>query len=184
VKSKTSWLYQLLNVIMAAALFFMAILVFGNVVLRYVFNSGIYWSEEIARFLFIWMIFLGAIGALKNNQHLGVDTLLKIVPRFMKKIMYVTSNVLVLYILWLVLDGSWNMVQINKENPAPATGLPMSYVYAVGLVTSVAMGIILLFNLYRVFSDIEAIDEFTSMRESEEEINETVHDEQQMNLRG
>ncbi|WP_437125406.1 TRAP transporter small permease subunit, partial [Geobacillus thermoleovorans] len=45
---------------MAATLAFMCILVFGNVVLRYGFNSGITWSEEMSRFLFIWMSFFGA----------------------------------------------------------------------------------------------------------------------------
>ncbi len=68
---------RIVNVSMAGALLLMAILVFGNVVLRYLFNTGITWSEEAARFLFVWLTFLGAVGALNENQHLGVDLVLK-----------------------------------------------------------------------------------------------------------
>lgn len=57
-----------LNIIMATALAIMVVLVFGNVVLRYFFNSGITWSEEMSRYLFIWLTFLGAIGAFKTKN--------------------------------------------------------------------------------------------------------------------
>ena len=49
----------------------MAILVFGNVVLRYGFNSGIVFSEEVSRFLFMWLTLIGALIVLKDHAHLG-----------------------------------------------------------------------------------------------------------------
>ncbi len=49
----------------------MVVLVFGNVVLRYGFNSGITVSEEVSRWMFIWLTFLGAVIALKERGHLG-----------------------------------------------------------------------------------------------------------------
>ena len=64
-------LARLIALLLAA----MVVLVFGNVVLRYVFNSGITVSEEISRWLFVWMTFLGAIVALKEHGHLGTDIL-------------------------------------------------------------------------------------------------------------
>jgi TRAP-type C4-dicarboxylate transport system permease small subunit len=173
-------LFHLLNILMAAALLIMAILVFGNVVLRYFFNSGITWSEEMARFLFIWLVFLGAIGALKDNQHLGVDMLIKRLSPSMKKIVYVTSNVLVIYTLWLVLDGSWKMTVINLANRAPATGLPLSYIFGIGIVMSVGMGIIVLYNLYLALFVKGSIDKLTRMMESEEEVLESLHDEKSL----
>ena len=53
----------------------MVVMVFGNVVLRYAFNSGITVSEELARWAFVWMIFLGAIVAIRESGHLGTDML-------------------------------------------------------------------------------------------------------------
>jgi TRAP-type transport system small permease protein len=58
----------------------MVVLVFGNVVLRYGFNLGITVSEEISRWLFVWLTFLGAIVAMREHGHLGVDTLVKRLP--------------------------------------------------------------------------------------------------------
>lgn len=55
----------------------MCILYFGNVSLRYLFDSGIPWAEEACRFLFVYLTFLGAIAGLKDNQHLGVDMFMK-----------------------------------------------------------------------------------------------------------
>ncbi|QRG70771.1 TRAP transporter small permease [Brevibacillus choshinensis] len=155
---------------MAISLAFMAVLVFGNVVLRYLFNSGITWSEEMSRFLFIWLIFLGAIGALKDNEHLGVDMLVKKLSPIMKKVVFAVTNGLVLYVLWLVLDGSWKMTLINMDSKAPATGLPLGYVYGIGIVMSICMALVILTKLYRVLFGRESIDDFIRMKESEEEL--------------
>ena len=58
----------------------MVVLVFGNVVLRYGFNSGITVSEELSRWLFVWLTFLGAVVALREHAHLGTDTLVARLP--------------------------------------------------------------------------------------------------------
>ncbi|WPZ16983.1 TRAP transporter small permease [Geobacillus subterraneus] len=166
-----------LNVLMAATLALMCILVFGNVVLRYGFNSGITWSEEMSRFLFIWMSFFGAIGALKDNDHLGVDTLLRKLPPRAKQVVFLISNAIVLYVLYLLLDGSWKITLSSMGSRAPATGLPMAFIYGTGLVVSIGMGIITLFHMYQALFRPGAIDELTKMKESEEEIMEAAHGE-------
>jgi TRAP-type C4-dicarboxylate transport system permease small subunit len=51
----------------------MVMLVLGNVVLRYTFNSGITVSEEVSRWLFEWLTFLGAVVALREHAHLDSD---------------------------------------------------------------------------------------------------------------
>ena len=64
----------LLKGVIALCLAVMVVLVFGNVVLRYGFNSGITISEELSRWLLVWLTFLGAIVAVREHAHLGVDT--------------------------------------------------------------------------------------------------------------
>ena len=71
---------QILKCIIAVCLAVMVVLVFGNVVLRYIFNSGITMSEELSRWLMVWLTFLGAIVALREHSHLGVDTLVRALP--------------------------------------------------------------------------------------------------------
>lgn len=158
---KTSNIFNsFLNAALAFSLTSMAILVFGNVVLRYVFNSGITWSEEMSRFLFIWLTFIGAIGALKDKEHLGVDLLVKKLSDSVKKVCFLISNLLILGILWLVLNGSWEMTLLNMDSKAPATGMPLSYVFGIGIVMSVLMSIIIVFQIYRfLFSNPAAQEE-------------------------
>ena len=52
----------------------MAVLVFGNVVLRYGFNSGIVFSEEASRFMFMWLTLIGALIVMKDHGHLGMSS--------------------------------------------------------------------------------------------------------------
>ncbi|ADI26548.1 Tripartite ATP-independent periplasmic transporter DctQ component [Geobacillus sp. C56-T3] len=181
-KKSGKFLDGALNVLMAATLAFMCILVFGNVVLRYGFNSGITWSEEMSRFLFIWMSFLGAIGALKDNDHLGVDTLVRKLPTGAKRIVFVISNAIVLYVLYLLFDGSWKITLSSVGSRSPATGLPMAFVYGTGLVVSIGMGLIILYHLYQALFRPGAIDELTKMKESEEIITASPHETTEVSI--
>src|ERR1700752_738098 len=96
----------------ALLLALMVVLVFGNVVLRYAFNSGITISEELSRWLLVWLTFLGAIVALRGHQHLGVDPLVRALPATGKRICFVFSYLLMLYADWLLLEGSWRQTLI------------------------------------------------------------------------
>lgn len=167
-------LTKVTNVLMAVCLSGMAILVFLNVVLRYAFDSGITWSEEMSRFLFVWLTFLGAIGALKDNSHLGVDMFIKKMPLVGKKVAFVLSNLIVLYVLWLVLDGSWKSTMISTKALSPAVGLPLSYIYGIGIVVSIGMAIIVLFHIYQVLFHKDAVEKLISMKGSDEEAMEAV----------
>lgn len=165
------YLETTLNIFMAVALSLMVVLVFGNVVLRYFFNSGITWSEEMSRYLFVWLTFLGAIGAFKGNEHLGVDMLVKRLPTRMKKAALILSNLLMLFSLYLVLEGSWKMTMINMESKAPATGLPLAFVNGTGILVSLAMGLILINNLYKLLFNKIKDEDLILINDSEEMID-------------
>src|SRR3954471_4085507 len=93
---------RLLKVMIAACLAVMVVLVFTNVVLRYAFNSGITISEELSRWLFVWMTFLGAIVALHEKGHLGTDMLVAKLPDAGKKFCLFVGYLLMLFTCWLV----------------------------------------------------------------------------------
>jgi TRAP-type C4-dicarboxylate transport system permease small subunit len=73
--------FKLLEFLVVACMVAMVIMVFGNVVLRYGFNSGITVSDEMSRYCFIWLTYIGAMIAMREREHLGVDTLVKHLPR-------------------------------------------------------------------------------------------------------
>ena len=77
---------RLLEGVIALLLAIMVVLVFGNVVMRYGFDSGITLSEEVSRWLFVWLTFLGGIVALKEHGHLGSDMLVSRLPVAGKKV--------------------------------------------------------------------------------------------------
>ena len=112
----------MLKFIIVACLALMVVLVFGNVVLRYAFNSGITLSEELSRWLMVWLTFLGAVVALREHAHLGVDTLIRALPPLGKRLCFVASYALMLYADWLLLAGSWRQTVITAGDSAPATG--------------------------------------------------------------
>ena len=161
--------FVLLKALIALFLAIMVVLVFGNVVLRYAFNSGITVSEEVSRWLFVWLTFLGAIVAMREHAHLGVDSLVKRLPATGKKICLILSQLLMLYATWLLLKGSWEQTLINWDVAAPASGLSTGLFYGVGIVFAVSTGLILLNDLYRAVTGQLSEADLVMVKESEEQ---------------
>ena len=161
--------FHFLKFLIALFLAIMVVLVFGNVVLRYGFNTGITKSEELSRWLFVWLTFLGAIVAMREHGHLGVDTVVKRLPVTGRKACLVVSQLLMLYATWLLLRGSWEQTLINLDVAAPATGLSTGLFYGVGIVFSVSVASILFSDLYRVLSGRMREDELVQVKDSGEQ---------------
>jgi TRAP-type transport system small permease protein len=160
---------RLLEYLIAACLAVMVVLVFGNVVLRYGFNSGITMSEEVSRWLFVWLTFLGAVVALKEHAHLGSDMLVSRLPLWGKKLCLVAGQLLMLFITWLLFSGSLAQAKINWEVEAPVTGASMAIFYGVGIVFAVSAALILLRDLWRVLSGQASEADLVMVKESEEQ---------------
>lgn len=157
-----------INVLIALALAVMVLMVFGNVVLRYAFNSGIAISEEVSRWLFVWITFLGAIVAVKEHGHLGTDILLTKLPPIGQRICLVASYGLMLFCTWLLFSGALAQARINWDVQAPVTGASMAIFYASGVVFAVASGVLLLLDLWRLLSGQVPDDQLVQISESEE----------------
>jgi TRAP-type transport system small permease protein len=169
VKRLNALFFRLVEVLLVLMLSAMVIMVFGNVVLRYGFNESIISSEELSRFLFIWITFLGAIVALRENQHLGLDTVVRLLPRAGKKACYALSNLLMLLCCTLMFYGTWRQHGINATTRSAVTELPMIWVYGVGYVASIAMGALILHNLVRLARGQVRDDELIQVLDSEED---------------
>ncbi|WP_336059995.1 hypothetical protein [Peribacillus frigoritolerans] len=83
----------------------------------------------------------------------------------------VISDLMMLFVLILILDGSWKMTLINIDSTAPATGMPLAFVYGTGILVSVSMGSMIIFNLYRIFFNKIKDEELVMISESEELIS-------------
>lgn len=159
---------RLLEWLMAGLLALMVVLVFGNVVMRYAANSGITVSEELSRWLFVWMTFLGAIVAVKEHAHLGTDMLIARLGHTGKKVCLITGQVLMLYVTWLMFSGSLAQARINLDVEAPVSGLSVAIFYGAGVVFAVSTGLMLLRELWRTVTGQASVEELTAIRESED----------------
>lgn len=139
---------QLLSVIMVICLVTMVLMVFGNVVMRYAFNSGIAVSEELSRWLFLWLIFLGASIAVHEQAHMGSDMVMEKLPAKWQRLGAVVAQLLMLWVTWLLFTGSLAQTKINWDVLAPVTEYSMAWVYSTGVVFSVSTGLMLLSDLW------------------------------------
>ena len=144
--------FKLLELLVVLSLFAMVVMVFGNVIMRYVFNSGIPISEELSRYAFIWLTYLGAMIAMREGGHLGVDTLIKKLPLAGKKFCVLLSESLMLFCNVLFLWGTYQMHGLQVTNVSPVAGLPMIWIYGIGYVVAFVMGVFNISKLYRLLT--------------------------------
>lgn len=141
--------FKALESIVAICLAGMVVMVFGNVVLRYGFNGGITQSEELSRWLFVWMVFCGAIVVLREGGHIAVDLFVSLLPRWIRRPLALVVTGLMLWLTWLVIEGAWVQVSVNRTSFAPASGLSLSWFFAAGLVFGVSAFVILVVQAWR-----------------------------------
>jgi len=159
---------QVLGYCIAAALAVMVVLVFGNVFMRYALNSGFTISEELSRWLFVWVTFLGAVIALRDNAHLGTDMLVgKLAPKGKRFFMGI-SLLLMMYCLWLIFNGTYDQFMVNKDSESPVMEVSMGWFYAGGMVFSALSFPILALDLYRLVTGQLDDEHLMLIQESEE----------------
>lgn len=144
--------YRFLEILLIILLSGMAVMVFVNVIMRYGFNSGINVSDELSRYFFVWLTFIGALVAFRENSHLGIETLVMLLSRRGRIICMILSNLIILVCSGIFFWGTWMQFSINASMSAPVTGLSMIWVYGIGLFTGGGMAIISLERLARLLT--------------------------------
>lgn len=162
LKSIADALTRALEIVMVLCLVVMLVMVFGNVVLRLFFNTGIDLSEEIPRFAFVWMTFLGAIVGMRRRAHLGVDMLVLALPVLGRRVCWAISQAVMLVCCVYIVYGTWLQHDIIAGTASPVAQISTLWVFGVSYLTGTAIGLICLSNLVRLFagkvSDEELID--------------------------
>lgn len=151
----TDKLWNIIDVILAALMMAMIVLVFTNVVLRYGFSSGLRPSVELSRLGFVWVVMLGAVTVLRRGEHLAVseftEALFPQAVPYLRKIIWLIILVSVSMLFW----GSWEQTVANWQNISQLTGLPTGLFYLAGAISGVLMALIALVNF---FGPLEHVD--------------------------
>ncbi|GIP62806.1 hypothetical protein J32TS6_13610 [Virgibacillus pantothenticus] len=140
----------LLNGSIVLILSIMVLLVFLNAVMRYLFNSGITWSEELSRYSFVWLVFLGAIVAFKEGAHIIVDLVVSKLPEKIQKVTFLLTNIFIIGIMILFFDGLTGLMELNKGAKAPASGIYLNTLYIGGAIASVSIIAISIYQTIQV----------------------------------
>ena len=159
---------RFLEAAIAFCLALMVLLVFGNVFLRYTMNSGITLSEELSRWAFVWMTFLGAIVALKEHGHLGTDMLISRLGPFGKKMCLGASYLLMLFACWLLFKGAYDQALINLDSTSAVMEVSMAWIYLPGILFAVLGGLILSAEFIRLLTGQVRDEDLVMIQESEE----------------
>ncbi len=114
---------------------------FWSVVIRYfaIFGGSLPWVEEFARFTFIWMTFLGAIVALERAEHICIDLLVKLAPRWSQAFLAAAVDAIILAFLGVYTAKGVDLVRLTTDQFSPSLNLPMALIHAAIPVSGVVM---------------------------------------------
>ena len=142
--------------VIVAAFTVMISITFLQVVFRYVLSAPLPWSEEAARYCFVWIVFLGAALGLERGVHLGVDLLVNRMPGRLRRLTALVCDLLIAVFAVIMIYASLPVLQLNSLQHSPALGVQMSWIY---LAIPVSMVLILLVTAARVLTRLRAARE-------------------------
>ncbi|MBE3580854.1 MAG: TRAP transporter small permease [Thermoanaerobacteraceae bacterium] len=135
-----------LSLLLGVLMMLMVVVIFAQVIARYVLHNSLSWSEEIGRYLFIWITFLGAVIGVKERLHVGVDVVVNAVPPGVRRILVLVGNSLMIVFVAYMLQGSFKLLELGWHQVSPATSIPMLYPYLILPLASILMLVYLLVN--------------------------------------
>lgn len=122
----------------------LAVILVAAVFWRYALNNAIPWSEELSKYLMVWLTFLGAPIALRHGSHINIDLLQQLMPPRGQQLFHLMIHLVVVATMVLVLWQGITFTQLGARQVASSLRLSMIYMYAAvpigaALVTLVAI---------------------------------------------
>lgn len=121
---------------MIPLIFAMSIIIFIQVVMRYVFQNSLTWSEELARYLFVWLVYFSVSYTARREKHIRIDAAINLYPKAARPVVELISEIIVLaFSIFIAVTGVTVFQKITASGQiSPAIGLPMQFVYAAPLI--------------------------------------------------
>ncbi|WP_110648854.1 TRAP transporter small permease [Salinicola peritrichatus] len=128
----------------------MVIAVFGQVVMRYLFGTSVFWAEEFARYAMVWIAFLGASMGVVEGAHTKIDFFINRLPQGVKKGVFIFNNVLCILFLSCISYYVVAALSYTMGTLSPAMRIPMGLMHLILPVSGVLMSVYLLIDTYRL----------------------------------
>lgn len=150
IKKLSDKLSRATEITIGILLAIMSIVIFLQVIYRYVLHASLPWSEELGRYILIYLTFLGASVAVKKNAHIGIEVIVKLFPRPISKALEWVANILSLaFFVILIVYGS-KVVKITMMQLSPAMHVKMGYIYMAVVIGAVLMMIHLIARSFQI----------------------------------
>lgn len=134
---------------------------FSQVFCRFVLNNSIPWAEELCRYLFVWMVFIGAGLGILHRRHIMIDIVPNLIPRAFKKYYTAALDLIVFVFTLLLIYTGYVFAVRGMRQFSPAMQIPMGYIFS-GIVVG---GAIMCINSVRAL----CVDLFAAPVEAEPE---------------
>ena len=157
---------KIINVGLVAGMVVMSALVLTNVILRYGFHSGLPFSVEISRLIFVWIVLVGAVAVMAEGQHLAVTMLTAALPEPARRPLALLTHGVMLYCCYLIAKGSYSLVLINWNNRSPISGVSVGFLYGAGLFFALGCALVLLVGIFNVLTGREPVPVQQGMEEA------------------
>ena len=154
---KITWrtIWWNLEEIIASVLFTVTlVLVIINVLMRYVFRTGLPWSEELATSCFVWTAFVGSAACYKLRAHVGVDILVNRLPRGIQNVVKTIVNLILVFLCCYLFYLSVIYVRRSYTKPTAILGVSSAWVSASLVVSFLDMAV---WSIIFFFRDLKSI---------------------------
>ncbi|WP_125142205.1 TRAP transporter small permease [Clostridium transplantifaecale] len=124
------------DILLVTLLSLMSLIIFVQVIMRYLMHNSLSWSEELARYLFIWSIYLSVSYAAKERKHIKIDAALYLFPKKCRPFIRIIGDIIVLCFAGFIIATSFRLVQKigMLGQVSAALSIPMNYIYMAPLI--------------------------------------------------
>lgn len=152
-------LRNLEDIVAAIFLAITTVLVIINIIMRYILNSGIVWTEEVATGCFVWSVFIGAAAVFKHRGHVGVDLVVKALPEAVRKAVTTITDIIL-----VVLNGYMSYLAVlyiktSYTKMTPVLGVSSAYISSSVLIAFILMTIYSVKFVYEDFCGKKEVKE-------------------------
>ncbi len=146
-------LARTLEIIMIVFISIMSVSMLVQIVARYVFDSGFVWTEELSRFLVIWMVFIGTAVGIYRNEHIKVTVLDELFKGKANMVLGVIQLIIVTVYFVLIIKFGLSSIKVISGQTSPNMGISMAVVYSIIPVSYMFALIFSVVNIVRIFHD-------------------------------
>lgn len=137
------WLTLAMEYLIGAILVALIVSVSSNVVGRSLFNHSLPWADELARMLFIWLVFIGAAAAFSRYEHIAVDALVRRLPLRFAHMLYLLQHLIITGLMAVMMWGGYQVLTRSSGRSAimgvPLSVLSLSLVLCVTFIAAVSV---------------------------------------------